>query len=92
MASWRGVGLNVIEVLRRWGLALVIDVDFGESVIEPVDVVAGHQGQGVDPGIPGRFGVTFLVSPSSAGQEPSDDVNKKQGCGRDEEDCPVREA
>ena len=69
---------------------MVIDVDFGESVVEPVDVVAGHQGQGVDPGVPGRFGVTFVVGPPSASQEPSDDVNEKQGCGSDEEDGPVR--
>ena len=67
LASRWGVGLDVIEVPRRWGLALVVDVDFGETVAEPVDVVAGHQGQGVDPGIPGRFGITFFVSPSSAG-------------------------
>ena len=92
LASRWGVGLDVIEVPRRWGLALVVDVDFGETVAEPVDVVAGHQGQGVDPGIPGRFGITFFVSPSSAGQEPPDDVNEKQGCGRDEEDGPVSEA
>ena len=92
LASRWGVGLDVVEVSRRWGLALVIDVDFGESVVEPVDVVAGHQGQGVDPGVPGRFGVTFVVGPPSAGQEPSDDINEKQGCGSDEEDGPVREA
>ena len=92
LTPWWGVSLDVIEVPRRWGLALVVDVDFGETVAEPVDVVAGHQGQGVDPGIPGRFGITFFVSPSSAGQEPPDDVNEKQGCGRDEEDGPVSEA
>ena len=73
-------------------MALVVQVDIGESVVEPVNVVAGHQGQGVDPGIPGRFGITFLVSPSSAGHEPSDDVNEEQGCGGDEEDGPVCEA
>ena len=70
-----------MEVPRWWGLALVVDVNFGETVAEPVDVVTGHQGQGVDLGIPGRYGLTFLVSPSSAGQEPSDDINEKQGYG-----------
>ena len=91
LTPWWGVGLDVIEVARRRGLALVVQVNIGESVVEPVDVVAGHQGQGVDPGIPGRFGIAFLVSPFSAGHEPSDDVNEEQGCGRDEENGPVRE-
>ena len=58
-----------------------VDVKLYEPVVGPVDVVAGHQGLGVDPGVSGRFGIAFLVGPFSAGHEPSDDVNEKQGCG-----------
>ena len=48
-------------------------------------MVAGHQGEGVNPGVSCGLGFTFLVGPFPAGPESFQDIDEEQGGGRDED-------
>ena len=84
----RGVGLNLGDIPGR-GLALFVDVKLHEPVVEPVDVVAGYQGEGVSSGDFGGLGITLLGVSFSACHDPFEDVDGQEGGGRDEENGPV---
>ena len=71
------------------GVVRDVYVELLQPVVQAVDLVPWHLGEGMESGV--SRGVS-LVGPFSTAPEPLDDIEEEQGCGHDEGDGPVREA
>ena len=74
------------------GVVRDVYVELLQPVVQAVDLVPWHQGEGMESGVSRSLGGVSLVGPFSTAPEPLDDIDEEQGCGHDEGDGPVREA